>query len=1131
VPEFDKISQYVDEAALKAQTDFFLGLFDKIEDKAIEVAKSFKGLQIKVEGGSSLKDIVEGMKKLSTETASYNKVLKDGIDAQIKAEKLSQQLAKTKAEEAKASKEVANQKLAETKAETAANKEKEKSSKASAAAAEKARKEAEAYNILVKQFAAAAREAKNLAAQYGTQDKRAQAAAKTANELNNQLKAIDASIGNHQRNVGNYSSAVETATGKLKAFGLQFLGLIGIASVGSFLKDSVDEFLQLDKNLRILQNTLKNIGVPELFGRIEESTKRLKNQFKFLDDDEILSTFNKLVVYGKLTENQINDLLPVIVNFSVASGQSLEESTSTIIKALEGNGKALKEYGINIKDAKNVTEAYGIVMKELAPRVEGVADAFGKSAAGSIAESKQQFKDLKEEVGQGLLPVLITLLGLIDKLLTGFGYLKKSLGNFFSDVGDLFSGDFEVLIGKGEGKAKRLEELNRRIEKEAAKGILAEALNGKSAGEAIGDLNNRLAERIQFLERARKNASGIFNADDIKTSEKAIRVLRSSLEELFKTQSDNKDKVLGSGDPDKTKAGATKDQLADLARNREAIRKALLDAQKQLLQDQIDASKEIVADDRKTYEERFAAAQVFYDKSIELAQLNKKFALDDIDASQKEEKRKANLDITDKKALADTLKAISEKSAQQRLVVEAEYNSSVRKLTADDEKQLLELRKKQASDLAAHNKSVHEQEMQDIQNGYDEALNRLDKRYLVEQKKARGNKEKQAAAERNYNAEKLRLQVNLQESLLQEDIRFTKETLDLAEARAKASGKQEDIDAVIKVKQDLAALEIKLQKLITDYHIKSNEDQKKSDQQLANERLAHLEKLAGYAKQVFDLVAGFAAISVDKQLNAVQDQIDALDKQKEKDIEVANSSITNAQDRANEIARIEATSQVKKEALERRQRQLQIEKARFEKAATIASLILETSLAVLRALSDKTVTFPVRLADAIAVGVIGAANIAKAIATPIPKFRTGLNRDYEGFGIVGDGGKHEVIERKDGNLEVTSDSDTLAYINKGDRIHPDADAYMMKYYQSIALGSLGRKANAVKNSIGLTDSILLQMKDLAAENKALQLENKNILNKIAGKKELHLDATEGGLSAMWKYGANTVKYINEQTQW
>jgi len=65
-----------------------------------------------------------------------------------------------------------------------------------------------AYQRLQQQYSAAAQRAKDLAAEYGSLDERTISAANTANNLSNRLKEIDSSVGQNQRNVGNYSSVL-----------------------------------------------------------------------------------------------------------------------------------------------------------------------------------------------------------------------------------------------------------------------------------------------------------------------------------------------------------------------------------------------------------------------------------------------------------------------------------------------------------------------------------------------------------------------------------------------------------------------------------------------------------------------------------------------------------------------------------------------------------------------------------------------------------------------------------------------------------------------------------------------------------------------------------------------------------
>jgi hypothetical protein len=1189
--EFDKISQYVDESALKAQTDFFLGLFDKIEDKALEVAKSFKGLQIKVEGGSGLKDVIEAQKKLNTETATYTKTLKSAIEAQIQEEKLSKAVAAAKQAESKAAEQLAKQQLAETKLREANERaaEKERIATEKATAAKQLENQAEG-NLAAREAAIIAKQeeekasielAQSLEAQTKAQEELNAAIASGGANGNQraQLRPVAPISKEDAAAVVKYKDDLEKLTGTLNENeALQVIYKQELKEVNAELKS-------LDKNTSAAdKNTVGyKSKVQELTGRQNQLKKEItdlnvtvRNQVK--EQNAAAGSLEALRARLNLATREYDKLsaaakasplglgLKREVDGLTASIKTQEEATGRFQRNVGNYGGALvgffgKAFSFlrqiaYIVPGLGIAGIIGAIVSGLGALVGGL---FNSSKAFNVAkESAKAYTEALKEANKKQIEGSagdITKLELYRNILNDATRSQKernealnAYNHIADDANKIDKTQLDNITLVNDKISQQIDLIEKRAFSRAAEAVLAEKaealllakedarLKAEKSYKADLEAGHILtAKTFDVLTKKFVDATDL----QLELDEKRIisgRIATDAVVRQKQVEFDASKKALYGliqlegfkADQKSDKDPKTKkerDNLADLFKEQEEERKARFEALKLQLQDRINTDKAIVDDESKSYDERFAAAQAFYDDTLKLAEASQSFGLESIEAKRVEDKRKANLEIKDKVELQKQLQAIDKSAAQQVVAENAKYNSDVLKGEKENEKQIKDLRKSQAADRLAHNKSVHEQEMQDIQNGYDEALLALDRKHLKEKKKLRNNKDELDKAERQYNADKLRLQVNFQEALLLEDIKFTKETIALAETRAKASGKQEDLDAVAKAKNDLATLELKLQKTITDYQIKSNEEQGKSDDELAAKRLAHLEKLAGYAKQVFDLIAGFAAIGVDKQLNGVQDQIDALDKQKEKEIEVANSSITNAQDRANAISAIEATSQAKRESLERRQRQLQIEKARFEKAAAIASLILETTLAVLRALSDRTFPYPVRVVNAITAGVLGAAQIAKAIATPIPKFKSGLNKDYEGFGVTGDGGKHEVIERKDGSLEITPDTDTLTYVNKGDRIHPDADAYIMKYYQSIALGSMGRKARRLTAApdVRTQSSDMLILAEQAKTNRWLE--------KLSKKKEVHLNASESGLTALWKFGANTVKYVNEQTNW
>jgi len=1200
----ERISEYIDRTGVQQDTEFMLKNLNEI----ITAYNKLSSLRVGLNGinemgkvasttqqvSSSLDVYEKAVQRVTERTAQLNgqnkeftqtllndaKAAKESAAAKLNEAKAITETESAKLNEAKASKETSAAKLNEIKAEkelsqaklneakiiteTAKAKkiESDAAAKVTAAEEKQAKKAAELnepYKQLVIRFNAAAREAKNLAAQYGALDPRAQAAAKSALALNNQLKTIDASVGQHQRDVGNYGKAWDGVRGKIKEVGNIILGFVGITAGIRFFESSIDQFLELDKALRLLQNTTRNLGVPELFGRIEDKTKHLGEQFKFLKEEDIASSFNKLLIYGKLSENQINDLLPVVINLASATGQTLPEATSTLLKSLEGNNRGLKEFGINIKDAHTVTDRFKLIMEELKPRIDGVAEAFGGSNAGKIAASTEEFRKMKEEIGSQLAPALAGLLHWFSDIITGLEFLGTKLKETTSDFFDFFGG----AQGAANHVIKQQQQYNKEVKAGAA--LIVDAFSDKPIKEVENEMDNvhiRLTELYRLLSLARLNKEKTFSTDDIERFKKGIDVNKEALTGLSKLLAGDRNKPIGLGNPDALSGEkkAIEDFGKDLARIQADISKANFEALKQRRQDEIDSLAAIIVDDRRSYQERYAATQVFYDKSKELIDLNEAYEISAAKVATDEEIRqvelklgKKDLTVKQREDLNKELQLLAEKENAIELSIHQKFNSDILKLNITSEKQRTDLLEKEAKSridklkreqqlreqFEKHQGPVHDIELQQIQNGYDQELSALEIKF-----------DKGLISEKNYNKQRLLLQVNLQKSLLEADIAFTEQQIanakekldfdkkilaaeiDIAAARNVLNPTEENTKAIEEARarlkdieltdneiistseKKLASLKIKLANLVADF-FKKKTDQTKDD------FIKMFQDISDVAKSVFDIIGGFAQASADREKNAIQDQIDLLDKKKEKDIEVANQTIINATERANAIAIIEARAAAQKEALERRKREIDQRRARFEKAANIASIIQETAIAVIRALGAKPFT-PANIAMAFIVGAIGAAQLGVAIATPIPRFFKGKkkNEPYEGLGIVDDAGKAEPILRRDGHIEIGGNTPRITHVHKEDIIFTSIDK-MLNYL----IGSHARKmANislVVPDNSGHFENMTNELKG----------ELKNVTNAINRKPVLKMNASGDGLAAMWQYGANSVNYINDQTNW
>lgn len=174
---------------------------------------------------------------------------------------------------------------------------------------------------------------------------------------------------------------------------------------------------------------------------------------------------------------------------------------------------------------------------------------------------------------------------------------------------------------------------------------------------------------------------------------------------------------------------------------------------------------------------------------------------------------------------------------------------------------------------------------------------------------------------------------------------------------------------------------------------------------------------------------------IEREKNEIQNQIDLLEAKKQKEIEVANQTIANTEERAAAIAVIEARANAQREQLQKRQRDLDFKKAQFDKAQSIARIVQETAKGIISAVA----ALQPQLIPLIA--AIGAAQLATVIAQPIPRYKHGKNVNdlYEGPAIVGDGGKPEAIVRENGQVEITPDKPTLAYVKSRDIVLPDAN--------------------------------------------------------------------------------------------
>jgi hypothetical protein len=912
-------------------------------------------------------------------------------------------------------------------------------------------------------------------------------------------------------NIGNYPSAVEGLTKTIHTLAGAYIGLASVEGVKEFLGDSVDKFNEAEDAVSRFKNTLSNMGRLDAFDRLRAKSIAFRDEFKTIDDEDVLSVFDKFITYGKLTENQITQLTPVVIDFAAKSKISLGDATSVIIKALEGNGKALKEYGINIKDAKGTTEAFGLIMSELAPRVEGAAKAFGETTQGQIKATAVEIENLKEDIGEKLQPAIRGFYAFISQGLEGipllFEGLVNGIENFIASikvVGRIakegLTGNFHVI---DEIKAE-IQANQERIQTEKDyRDIKKQALSiaGQAEGKTEADQNKLLKQNIVlrdasiaayrkiYQEGNQLSAQGKAAAKQLLLDAETV----NQIEAVIARASDKR--VLGKGgntgpvdttalkNPSKTFfADDLKDEAAAAKKLSEQIslelstrihqREIAADKERQIiegtrdieLQNEITKLSDIKNKKGVSANEVINATAEFKAAELKITQkYNHDIVKAESDAAEDiisiRQSLKAREAAFDKKANADAIKGFDEVAAREIKVVQERQASSIDELT-------------KGKDI----------EVQTLNANYEKRL-----------AATKGNQKETKKVEEQYARDRAEIEYSYAADVLRTEIETGQKILALHKAQGRDTASEE---------KALHDLQISLSDLKRDHVIKNNESEKKSHQEVLDGITATIGKIQEYSSLAFDIIGGVMNARSISQKNALQEQSDLIDKNKEKEIDAINASADSEQKKADRINIINVRAQAQKDAIAIKQRQIDQDKARFDKAQAIAGIIFNTALAVVKALPN--------VFQSIAVGAIGAAELAIAIATPIPKYAAGTLDHPGGRAIVGDGGKKELVITPEGRLIETEALPQVMNLPKHSIVLPDAK----KALESGIVSSMRGRGNV-----------------LSAENRIdfSRLENEMRLTRqaIKNKKELHLSGSQSMMTALWKHGANINKYIDE----
>lgn len=1209
----DKISEYVDLAAVGQETDQFIALLDKVEKKF----NTLNSIKLSLDGFTKTKDIVNGaqaattaitemgeaVEEVKTVNEDFVKASKDFIAASTQQAKTNNAVAQSF--DALIKQQVENQRVGKELQKQ--RRELDKAYQGGLITNEQYQKSLEA---IAKEELALKTSNNDLARALRNMEKEAQAADGSLNELRAQLnlalqaydrlsasekqsdvgKGIKSNIdaltksiseqeqatGRFQRNVGNYSGALKTLSGALTDVKKK------IEDYTNSGQHNADILAELQKEQQLLEQLVNSqaAGFATASAEIKENTKALQQMAAAgLEGTE---AYKKLFSETAALKDETADLkaslnaaAPDDVAFNAASDAAkgligiygLAQSATAVFG---DQNEVLNETLVKLQAAETALQSIEAIralfkkenavlqLRDIALQKILIAQKYLEGAAESkniiiryAAIIAQKALNLAMSAAGGPVLLLIGLMAALALTLSSFSTATGKAARDFGKLNEEFKG-FEAALNEEIDAIKRAGDQNvAELESQFASEKTIRAARRKNLQEESAAIRRFLADNGAAYQEAFQDFETLTNRE--RAGEKLSTAEKKRLDEVgtFVQQfraAREKDFALDSQ--------LEVDRLSNIKANTEEeakVRQDGIELSKVELASRQKVQEDILANDENSYEKRLAALSEYTRLQVAITKADLKKQLDD-PSLQNDPKKRALIEEQAQSAIFQAMQngekqrlALIKERGDREQAAQFEIAKTYIQAQADAEAKIADNENKSLVDrLGALTKNLEYQKSL-IRGQRDFELS--NKKLLESERKAINDKarmeEVKAQAdflEKAYQVQLQNQQKSTENSQAKSNIRrdnyltqlneqfqageITEETYRKRQLAAEERYAKDELNILIdgiadEIKlrrdkgEDVTKLEAAYAKARADRAQKETDDQLKHEDDVFKKRVEKLERYQQIANNVFSAFGEIVSAASDAELVHIDEQIAALDKKKEKDIEDANATIVNAQEKAAAIQAIEITANSQKEALERKRRQAELEKARFEKVASIARIISDTAIAVVTTLGDKTIQPGfLRIPLAASIGLLGAAQLARVIATPLPKYAEGTEDHPGGKAILGDGGRRELVVTPDGRLMMSDKVPQVFDLPAHSVVLPDADAVINSAKKTGYVN--------VPNANSHTEEML---------NKALINEYKRgtnlIVQSIKQKKEVHIEGSHAGVMMLHKHSADYWKYVTE----
>jgi len=866
-----------------------------------------------------------------------------------------------------------------------------------------------AYEQLKVQYKKAADEAKRLGAEFGVNDSRATAAAGSAMKLYNSLLAVEKSVGQAQRQVGQYNTAAVAMSQILR-------------EMPAFTYSAATGFLAMSNNIPILADEIAKLKTA---------------------NDALKASGGTAIPIWKTLMSSITSPVGLItiattaITFLAAKTDIFKSSADEAANSVKRFEESLKSLNNNIQDL-GVNISTGIANEtQKAKLLLDVYNDTNTNIHGKIAA----YRELSS-----MFPNVLTAMSEEEK---ASGKLSKAHQNQIKIINDVIKAkvhldEISKTITTATGTKEDTKKLMADMEKEMSeqsKRAVQRAI--KAQGDRLTHIN--VVDPAQGVDEEQVN-----KYLDYRDQEMHIERQISKLKEIqykyavkymnTQVEADKKGK-------EKAAKDTTAKSESDLLRTEYELNKQRTEQNAAML-------KEIADNEKNTLNQRLDAYMEYQSELFQAAVLERDYIVKQEQAKQAEIREKLKtakgqeIENLNDQLIASNLRITmaAEKTAGEFIDIEKKQAEGRLAIIESANEKFIDAQKELLTKLTTGELALYSQEIENLKIALD-------------------TKE---ITRRQYNKRLAEVQKKQQIAFLQAEIEFDEKVLAnlslTAEKRKQFEEKlAKDKEAKLKAEKGISTPR-KGGSRITDSvaRLFVPEDMENEEQYLQE----FYDRTVELANQAANAIIEAKNRQFEAENARLDEQARKIEANYTEQSRLINATVKDETERYNQQQKLLAQTEAQQATIEDRKREVARRQAAAQKTASMAAIIQNTAVAIAAALKYTVGAGPIIAL----ITASGAVQLAAAANTPIPAYKEGTTYHKGGKFIAGDGGEKELIIAPNKTPYWSNSISTLYDEAEGTKVIPKS---AMQYAMANTTSNVGNLSAAydARNSAIIAETI------------------------------------------------------------